>query len=54
MKHGMIYLLIAIPAASLVMGAVTVYLALAHPAEVVEISEAPLSKTSWRGVPDDR
>ena len=54
MKRGMIYLLLAVPAASLIMGGITLYLALSDPPVPVEIESEPLSKTSWREADDDR
>ncbi len=48
MKRGMIYLLIALPLASVIMGAVTAYLAFSTADPVVVDSEPALSKTSWR------
>jgi hypothetical protein len=50
-KRAMIYLLIAIPAAAVVMGVVTAYLAITTPEAVVEREAPPLSKTSWRQQP---
>ena len=44
-----IVLLIAIPAAAVVMGAITMYLAFQGPNQEVLKDGAPLSKTSWRG-----
>ncbi|MEZ5560944.1 MAG: hypothetical protein R3E86_20685 [Pseudomonadales bacterium] len=48
MKRGIFYLMIGIPAAAVVMGAITLYLALTIPDPSVRHSEAPLSKTSWQ------
>ena len=48
-KRGMIYLLIALPLASVIMGMVTLYVALAEQDPVVTESPQALSKTSWRG-----
>ena len=44
----MIYLLIALPLASVVMGAITFYVAFSDADPVVLKSEQALSKTSWR------
>lgn len=49
MKRGMIYLIIAIPLASVVMGAVTLYLALSEPDVAVRQQQPTLSRTNWRG-----
>ena len=48
MKRGMIYLLIALPLASVLMGAITLYVAFADADPVVVAAEETLSKTSWR------
>jgi hypothetical protein len=50
-KKGMIVLLIAIPAAAVLMGAITAYLAVSIPEAAVEREAPPLSKTSWREEP---
>jgi len=50
-KRGMIVLLIAIPAAAVLMGAITAYLAVSTPEAAVEREAPPLSKTSWREEP---
>ena len=47
-KRRMVVLLIAIPAAAVLMSAITVYVALSTPEAVVERQAPPLSKTSWR------
>ena len=51
MKRGIIVLLIAIPAAAVLMGAITAYLAVSTPEAAVEREAPPLSKTSWREEP---
>ena len=51
MKRGMIYLLIAIPAAAVIMGSITLYLAISTPEAPVTREAPPLSKTSWREAP---
>jgi len=48
MKRGMIYLLIAIPAAAVVMSSITLYFAVSTPEAAVQRDAPPLSKTSWR------
>lgn len=48
MKRLPIILVIAIPAAAVVMGMITMYLAFQGPDQEVLIDGAPLSKTSWR------
>jgi hypothetical protein len=53
-KRGVIYLLIAVPVATLIMGGITLYLALSDPPQAVKIDAKPLSKTSWREGSDDR
>lgn len=55
MKRLPLILLIAIPAAAVVMGAVSVYLAYQGPSQEIQLDGEPLSKTSWReaGGPDD-
>ena len=50
-KRGMIVLLIAIPAAAVLMGAITAYLAVSTPESAVDREAPPLSKTSWREEP---
>ena len=48
MKRLPVILLIAIPAAAVVMGAITMYLAFEGPDQEIRLDGAPLSKTSWR------
>jgi len=54
-QRGVLYLLIAIPVASLLMGVVTLYVAFSHRDPVVQLDEQPLTRTSWQEapVPDD-
>ena len=47
-KRRMIVLLIAIPAAAVLMSAITVYVAVSTPETVVKREAPPLSKTSWQ------
>jgi hypothetical protein len=47
----MIYLLIALPAAAVIMGSITLYFAITTPEAVVVREAPPLSKTSWRQEP---
>ncbi len=47
-KRRMVVLVIAIPAAAVLMSAVTVYVAVSTPEAVVKREAPPLSKTSWR------
>ncbi|NNF17897.1 MAG: hypothetical protein HKN70_14225 [Gammaproteobacteria bacterium] len=44
-------LVILIPLLSIIMGTVTLYLALQSPEAAVDIVDEPLSKTSWRDKP---
>lgn len=54
MKRLTLYLVILIPAASVVMGMVSLYFAFSDPDPVVRLQDPPLSKTSWRDtVPAD-
>jgi hypothetical protein len=54
-KVGMLYLLIGIPLTSVLMGAVTLYFAFTSTDRDVRLQEAaPMSKTSWQEVVDDR
>lgn len=54
-KPAMIYLLIGIPLTSVLLGAVTLYLAFSTTDRDVRLQElAPLSKTSWQDPLDDR
>lgn len=48
MKRLPIILLIAIPAAAVVMGAVSLYFALQGPDQEIPTTQAPLNKTSWQ------
>lgn len=48
MKRLPVILLIAIPAAAIVMGAISLYLAMQGPSQELPVTEAPLSKTSWQ------
>ena len=48
MKRITLYLVILIPAASVVMGAVNLYFAFSDPDPVVRLQDPPLGKTSWR------
>jgi hypothetical protein len=48
MKRGVLVMLIALPLASVLMGAITFYLAAADPDPVIEHREPALGKTSWR------
>lgn len=48
MKRGMIYLLFALPIASVIMGGVTFYLAFSETDALVVDTGQTLSKTSWR------
>jgi|GEM_PF-6559300 len=47
-RNGIIYLLIAIPVASLLMGAVSLYVAFEQGDAAINTGAAPLSKTSWQ------
>lgn len=54
-KVGMVYLLIGIPLASVLLGMVTLYFAFTSTDRDVRLNEvAPMSKTSWQEVVDDR
>ena len=48
MKRGIIILMLGIPAASLIMGAITLYIAFSTPSQEISVDHAPLSKTSWQ------
>ncbi len=48
MKRLPIILVIAIPAAAVVMGLITMYLAFQGPDQEIRMDGEPLSKTSWR------
>jgi len=52
MKKLPLYLLIAIPAASILMGIVSLYLAFSSPDLEIRQENAPLSKTSWQEMDD--
>lgn len=54
MKRLPLILLIAIPAASVVMGAISLYLATRGPSQEIELRAAPLDKTSWRDAAPDQ
>lgn len=48
-----IILLIAIPAAAVVMSSITAYFAYQGPNQEIRVESAPLSKTSWQTEEDD-
>ena len=48
-----VILLIAIPAAAVVMSSITAYFAYQGPNQEIRVESAPLSKTSWRPEEDD-
>ncbi len=48
MKRLPVILLISIPAAAVVMGMITMYLAYQGPDQEIPVGDAPLSKTSWQ------
>jgi hypothetical protein len=48
-----VVLLIAIPAAAVVMSSITAYFAYQGPNQEIGVESAPLSKTSWRPEEDD-
>jgi len=48
MKRLTLILVIAIPAAAVVMGAISLYLALQGPDQEMPLEKAPLNKTSWQ------
>ena len=48
MKRLPVILLIAIPAAAVLMGAVSLYFALQGPDQEIPLLQAPLTKTSWQ------
>ncbi len=52
MKHVPIMLLISIPLASVLMGAVMLYFALQSPVGTSQLDSAPLTKTSWQQTQD--
>lgn len=49
--NGALYLVIAIPCAAILMGAVSLYIAFSQPDRGVHPDGVPLSKTSWRDEP---
>jgi hypothetical protein len=50
-RNGMLYLIIGIPGAAVLMGAVALYLAVSQPDPGVRQDGVPLSKTSWQTQP---
>ncbi len=48
MKRPAFYLVILIPAASVVMGIIGAYFAFSAPDPEIQIQNSPLSKTSWQ------
>lgn len=48
MKNRILYLVIGIPAAAVLMGIVTLYLAFSNPDPGVPMDQPALSKTSWK------
>jgi len=48
MKRLPLYLLISIPAASVLMGIVSLYVAFSGPSQEISVEQPPLSKTSWQ------
>lgn len=52
MKHGTIILLISIPFAAVLMGAVMLYFAVQKPIGTLQPDSAPLTKTSWQQMED--
>jgi hypothetical protein len=48
MKRGILYLIIGIPAAAVLMGAVTLYVAFSNVDPGVRLEQPALSKTSWQ------
>ncbi|MGE0620999.1 MAG: hypothetical protein AB7I04_16080 [Pseudomonadales bacterium] len=48
MKRLPLILIIAIPLAAVLMGAVSLYLALQGPDQEIPLLQAPLTKTSWQ------
>lgn len=47
-KHLPVILLISIPAAAVLMGAISLYFALQGPGQEIPLLDPPLSKTSWQ------
>lgn len=54
MKRLPLILLIAIPAAAVVMSSITMYFAFQGPNQEIKVKKAPLSKTSWRPTETDK
>ena len=52
MKHAPIILVISIPFASVLMGAVMLYFAVQKPVDTWQPDHPPLSKTSWQMTED--
>ncbi len=52
MKRLPVLLLIAIPAAAVIMGAISLYLAFQGPDQEIPLTGAPLNKTSWQNRED--
>ena len=52
-KRLPVILLIAIPAAAVVMSSITAYFAFTGGDQEIRVEAAPLSKTSWRPAEDD-
>ena len=48
MKNRILYLIVGIPAAAVLMGIVTLYIAFSNPDPGVPMDQPPMSKTSWR------
>lgn len=51
MKRAVLWLVIGIPLSAVVMGAVTLYLALVNPDPGVAVDQPALSRTSWQKAP---
>lgn len=47
-KNKVLLLVIGIPAAALIMGAVTLYVAFSYPDAAIDTEHRAMSKTSWR------
>jgi hypothetical protein len=43
-----LYLIVAIPAAGVLMGIITLIIAFSQPPQEIRTTEAPLTKTSWQ------
>lgn len=52
MKRPIILLIVGLPAAAVLMGAISLYLALQGPDQEIPVGEAPLTKTSWQKTGD--